>query len=93
MPSEARNEYDIIAPWQDPLDFEWDCLPKWKDRYIAMDENGSWLSYASKPQPRHYTWGATDDSGQQVIPKEYHPKNYTGTWQDSLHVNPKYKDA
>ena len=89
----ADESLDIIAPWQDPLDFDWDCLAAWCNSYIAMDESKRWWAYTSKPQPHPYAWNDPDDNWVHVIPENYHPKNYTGTWQDSLHLNPKYKDA
>ena len=88
----ADESLDIIAPWQDPLDFDWDCLAAWTSN-IAMDEDGKWWAYAGKPHLHTYWWDATGDNEAELIPQNYHPKNYTGTWQESLHVNPKYKDA
>lgn len=71
---------------QEEIDFDWDCLPKWTNDYIAMDENGDWFAYGNKPEIRNFEWFQRD--GFQTIPKGYEPKNFTQDWTKSLYKNP-----
>lgn len=78
------------------LDFDWDCLPKWCNDWIAMDEDGSWYSYNTKPRHDSYSsWLMEELMLCQIgelmlcqIGNDYAPKNYTGDWKDSLTKNP-----
>lgn len=84
---DVKYENDLISEWQEPLDFDWNCLPKWANKYIAADPRGNWFSSNSKIT--FVRWGLnnqTDILG--YIPKEYQPKNFTGNWEDSLFKNP-----
>lgn len=86
---------DIVSEWQEPLDFDWDCLPKWADRYIVMDRHKDWMCVESKPLIRYENsnaWTARAHSNYNIIPENFYPKNFTGDWKDSLFKNPKYKD-
>lgn len=82
-----KNETEME---QQDLDFDWDCLPKWADRWIAMDESKVWFAY-SHPALSEGRWDA-DDGYCSCIPTEYYPKNFTASWEDSLFENPKYKN-
>lgn len=76
---------DLIEEWKEPLDFDWDCLPKWRNAYIAMDEDGGWYAFSNEPkQGSCYFY----DHATTGIPKDYQPKNFTGDWTDSLFKNP-----
>ncbi len=85
--SVGGNEENLISEWQDSLNFDWDCLPKWRNKYIAMDENGAWYAYSN--EPKQGTWGFCNYAAIIEIPEEYQPKNFTGDWKDSLFKNPK----
>jgi hypothetical protein len=82
---------NIIAPWQEPLDFDWSCLSKWA-RWIAMDEDGEWYQFTNKPELLSRLWRDKlwRDKYDGPIPPSYAPKNFTGDWKDSLFENPKY---
>ncbi len=85
--STRKHGADLIEEWEDPLDFLWDCLPPWHNRYIAMNEDGAWYAYSNEP-----TQGVLDFYDYDAIieiPKEYQPKNFTGNWTDSVFKNPK----
>lgn len=77
---------------QEELDFDWDCLPKWIDKYIAYSKDYGWYSYDKKPtilllKEIWYSGGKVC-----LIPKEYTPKNFKGSFMESVFKNPKYKD-
>lgn len=84
---------DIIGKWQEPLDFDWEhCCPPWMN-WIARNNDGRWVMFTDKPTVDGARWNipgdflATDDF--LPIPSSYAPKNYNGTWQDSLRERPK----
>jgi hypothetical protein len=69
------------------LDFDWDCLPKWCNDWIAMDPyGGGWYSYDKKPSKGVCVW--LNEGELCSIGKDYAPKNYTGSWENSLTKNP-----
>lgn len=82
---------DIVGEWQEPLDFDWSCLPAWANEYIAMDESGVWCFYKFKPTLKGEYW-STPDSSFYTIPTEYTPKNFKGSWENSLFKNPNIKN-
>lgn len=82
------DDYDIVGEWQEPLDFDWSCLPKWANRYIAMDSSGVWCFHEFKPTLKDGYWLSEPDSCFYTIPDEYAPKNFKGTWGNSLFKNP-----
>lgn len=84
----SKDEFDIVLEWTEPLDFDWDCLPKWADRYITMDADGNWYGHNKKPKLEHNCYW--NSNGDTVYIKRYHPKNFTGDWKVSLFENPKY---
>lgn len=76
------------------LDFDWNCLPVWAN-WIAMDERGIWHCYKDKPILSNYIWlyrGVSYIDKYDIIHPKYMPRNFTGTWTDSLFENPKYKN-
>lgn len=81
---------DIVSEWTEPLQFDWDCLPKWADRFIVMESNGEWFCSNKKPSAAMIEWIPCVMSSSSNIPESHAPKNYTGDWKDSLHENPKY---
>lgn len=85
------SSYDIIGEWQEPLDFDWSCLPAWANKYIAMDSDGAWFAFSNKPEKStmRFIWENTGKSCEAIlIPKDYIPKNFKGTWENSLFKNP-----
>lgn len=81
------DDLNIVGEWQEPLDFDWSCLPAWANEYIAMDESGVWCFYKIKPTLKGEYW-STPDSSFYTIPTEYAPKNFKGSWENSLYKNP-----
>lgn len=79
---------DLISEWEASLEFDWDCLPKWRNGYIAMDADGVWYAYSNEPTQEGAWCCYHNDEAEIVIPKEYQPKNYTGDWTDSVFKNP-----
>lgn len=77
---------DIIGEWQEPLDFDWSCLPAWCNKYIAMDSNGKWFSFNCVPFKNVGGWSSKDFYVR--IPQEFAPKNFKGDWENSLFKNP-----
>jgi len=73
------------------LDFDWSCLPAWADESIALDSNGKWCSFTGSPVKRTRTWCLGTPGQWCFIGEDYYPKSYTGSWEESLHMNPKYK--
>ena len=87
-----ESAYDIVGYWKPQLDFDWDCLPKWADKSIAMSSTGSWL-YSSeilKLNKQYSHW--TANSVITNIPPAFWPRNYPGDYTKSLYINPKYLD-
>lgn len=84
--------YDIVSEWQEPLDFDWSCLPAWCNKYIIMNRSGNWYSYPYKPFFAEDSNVWCCDNGVTIkIPKQYRPKNFTGDCKDSLFENPNLK--
>lgn len=83
------DDLNIIGEWQEPLDFDWSCLPAWVNNYIAMDKDGRWFSFNCVPFKNVICWNSKDFYVR--IPKEYTPKNFKGDWDKSLFKNPNIK--
>ena len=81
-----ESPYDIIGEWEEALDFDPYCLPKWADQWIAMDEGGGWYSYSISPEQDEDYKAWISDLGVEFseIPVGFRPKNYKGDWKDSL---------
>lgn len=85
LKSDKENSYDIIGEWEEALDFDPYCLPKWADKWIAMDADREWYCYSEKPAPDDHQIWCTDLGGKSPeIPLSFSPKNYKGDWKDSL---------
>lgn len=84
------DDYDIVGEWQEPLDFDWSCLPKWANQYIAMDRIGVWYAFNTKPFKRECYWSTYSDNTH--IPTEHAHKNFKGSWKNSLFKNPNIKN-
>lgn len=81
---------------QKKLQFDWDCLPQWTNKWIAMDEDGEWYCYETKPVAENSGTFVIESNPLETqvyacrIPKKFEPVGYTGTWEDSLTKNPIY---
>lgn len=84
--------YNYIRPVQEELDFDWDCLPKWANKYIAYSKDYAWYSYDKKPTILSLKEIWYNEGQACLIPKEYAPKNFKGSFMESLFKNPKYKE-
>jgi len=73
---------DLISPWTDELDFDASCLPKWANKWIAMDRDGEWRCYKDKPWSQESYWRTCSN---YPIPDDFEPKNFQKEWVDSLH--------
>lgn len=84
------GSYDIVGEWQEPLDFDWSCLPAWCNKYIAMDRGGEWFAYSMAPykSSEYPIWCAQKREENALIPEDYTPKNFKGDWENSLFKNP-----
>lgn len=78
-----ERKFDIISEWVDELDFDVSCLPAWSNRFISMDQSGFWWTSQNEPT-RSDAGGGWITCGVK-IPAEFAPKNYSGSWKDSLH--------
>lgn len=80
LPDEMWEEFmSVYYPQKEDVvcvQFDWNCLPKWCNKYIRMDKHGDWYCYSEEPEI------------SIVIPSNFAPKNYTGKWEDSLKANP-----
>lgn len=85
------SDLDIIGEWQEPLEFDWSCLPPWINEYIAMDEDGRWFAFSKKPTVSLERFGAEHGGEALLIRETYTPKNFKGTWDKSLFKNPNIK--
>ena len=81
-----KSCYDIIGEWEESLDFDPYCLPKWADQWIAMDADGEWYSFSKNPAPDedHQIWCTDLGGNSSEVPLSFSPKNYSGDWKDSL---------
>lgn len=76
---------DLIRPWREKLDIDWDALPKWAVG-VAMTIGGNWKWFESKPDDGICDWRSEHHYG--YIPDAHAPTNYTGDWRDSWHWRP-----
>jgi hypothetical protein len=75
------SDADLISEWTDPVEIPWSDYPSWF-KWIAMDKDGEWFGYGSKP----ISWGDNDDATN--IHPDYTPRNFTGDWTESLFERP-----
>lgn len=64
----------------------YDLLPLLKKGYVAMDEDGTWCWFKSKPSWGHCGWCSLDYE-YNLICLDYCFKNlapFDGSWRDSL---------
>ncbi len=81
-----ESSADIIGEWEEALDFDPYCLPKWADKWIAMDADGGWHCYSIEPTPEddYLIWCTNLRGSSSEISVGFRPKNYSGDWKDSL---------
>lgn len=81
-----KHSCDIIGEWEEVLDFDPYCLPKWADQWIAMDADGEWHCYSIEPtlDEDYQIWCTNIEGDESEIPVRFRPKNYSGDWKDSL---------
>jgi hypothetical protein len=76
------------------IDFDWSCLPKWANKSIALNKQGYWTCFCVvNPTMSEWTgiWEYYDEINLfpcPTIPIQFAPKNFNGTWEESLFVNP-----
>ncbi len=82
----AEHANDIIDELEEALDFDPYCLPKWADKWIAMDADGDWYSYSIEPTRDDWNLVWSNELGDELsdMPVSFSPKNYKGDWKDSL---------
>jgi len=71
------------------LDFDWSCLPKWANKYIAMEDDAVWISYSNLPEydPKHGVW--LSQGGEAIeIPSSFAPKDFCDDWYTIVFKNP-----
>ena len=63
-----------------------ELLPHLKKGYVAMDKDGIWCWYKSKPSRDLHEgcWWAIRDSEVYLISREALPIEFDGDWKDSL---------
>ena len=63
---EIEHQYDIIAIWKEPLDFDWSAIPEWCDIievgsttgvrwYMSRNGHGGWLPIPEDLYPTNWT--------------------------------------
>lgn len=80
----------ILRDWDEEysLIFDWRVLPAW-DICIAQDSNHRWYSYSKIPTLDSYENQWMPTAGMETeIPEIYWPRNFRGTWKESLMMRP-----
>jgi len=72
---------DLISEWIDRPTIDWNTLPWWH-KYVAMQKDGRWYSYADSPHISGDVWHVAQ-GGWLYLPPEYAPK-WEGDWKESL---------
>ncbi len=83
--NKIKTNADIISEWTDPVEIPWSDYPSWC-KWVAMDgwSNG-WACFNIKPEIDGPFWYG----GMKIfIPEDYHPRNFTGDWTESLFERP-----
>ena len=84
-PTLSFTEYTLQGFSQErpkELDFDASCLPSWANKFIAMDDGGQWYGFLYIPKINRSVWYGNECC---EIPSDFAPKNFTGSWSDSLH--------
>lgn len=83
----SESEFDLIAPWTDPVPWDWSTTPPWIN-WIFRKETGGWLLSDIEPiiEEHKHGWKAI---GQILkVPESYSPK-WSGDWKLSKTQRPK----
>lgn len=83
------SEYDIVGEWKPTIEtigFDKSCIPPWFSHIAKNLVSDDWYAYHLLPTRCITFWAINenDDTIPLRIPKEYQPKNYDGSWTDSL---------
>lgn len=77
---------DLIAPWTDPVPWDWSTTPPWIN-WIVLSPNGFWWMHSEEPIQDAYSWIGFGECAA-LIPQSYHPK-WSGDWKLSKTQRPK----
>ena len=83
--NDENDDNDLIAEWTEPVEIPWSDYPTWC-KWVAMDDDGEWYCYDSKPKVALSTW-INEDFVNNIHP-DYTPRNFTGDWTESLFERP-----
>jgi len=82
----GESELDLIAPWTDPVPWDWSTTPPWFD-CIIQGPSGNW--YLCESIVRAGNDGIMFNGSRSIpIPPEYAPK-WSGDWKLSKTMRPK----
>lgn len=85
----ATTQYDLIAPWTDPVPWDWSTTPPWLN-VLHKGPYGNWRLFEDEPFIHNGNF-SIPDAGIEV-PSKYHPK-WTGDWKLSKTMRPGYKEV
>ena len=88
------REHNLIAPWTDPVPWDWSTTPPWIN-WIAMWDDGEWFMFDKEPvlEAAHMGWiGSGAKSVSYAIPHSHAPK-WSGDWKLSKTMRPGYKEV
>ena len=89
-----QRSMDLIAPWADPVPWDWSTTPPWIN-WIAMWDDGEWFMFDKEPvlEAAHIGWiGSGAKSVSHAIPNSHAPK-WSGDWKLSKTMRPGYKEV
>jgi hypothetical protein len=81
----SESDFDLIAEWTEPVEIPWSDYPTWC-KWVAMDKDGEWYGFDYKPKEGLASW-INSDFANNIHP-DYHPRNFTGDWTESLFERP-----
>lgn len=82
----ATSQFDLIAPWTDPVPWDWSTTPPWIN-WIVLSPNGFWWMHSEEPIQDAYSWIGFGECAA-LIPQSHHPK-WSGEWKLSKTMRPK----
>ena len=80
------TQNDLIAPWTDPVPWDWSTTPPWIN-WIAMEHSGHFYLYENEPIIGIGVW-TTNGGSCHRVPKSHAPK-WSGDWKLSKTQRPK----
>ena len=84
-------EFDLIAPWTDPVPWDWSTTPPWIN-WIAMWKDGDWFLFDTEPLIKGDAWDNDDGISSHHIPKSHRPQ-WSGEWKQSKTMRPGCKEV